>query len=161
MARTDNEVRITLSVLDRLLDYSPRESREPPKSRSITLRELKQAVQRDLEWLLNTRCHTEVADEMMEEILKSVACYGLPDFTGMSVKNANDQQRLTDFLESAVRNFEPRFRDLKVTLEPMDDLTRELRFRIEARLDVEPAPEPIAFDTVLQVGTGDFAITPK
>ncbi len=161
MARTDNEVRITLSVLDRLLDYSPRESKEPPKSRSISLRELKQAVRRDLEWLLNTRCHTDMLDDKLEETPKSVACYGLPDFTGMSVKNPNDQERLSEFLESALRNFEPRFKDLKVILEPMDHLNRELRFKIEARLDVEPAPEPIAFDTVLQVGSGEFAITEK
>jgi hypothetical protein len=41
MARTDNEIRITPSVLDRLLDFEPTESKEAPKSRSKSLRELK------------------------------------------------------------------------------------------------------------------------
>jgi predicted component of type VI protein secretion system len=36
-----------------------------------------------------------------------------------------------------------------------------LRFRIEAHLDIEPVPEPISFDTVLQVGNGEFAVREK
>ena len=49
MARTDSNIRITPSVLDRLIDYDPRESRESPKSRSASLMELKASVRRDLE----------------------------------------------------------------------------------------------------------------
>jgi len=44
------------SVLDRLLDDDPASAREAPKARTQVLRELKQSVRRDLEWLLNSRC---------------------------------------------------------------------------------------------------------
>lgn len=158
MSRFDNEVRVTLSVFDRLLDYEPRLSEEPPKSRSISLRELKQSVRRDLEWLLNTRCYLDT-ETGLEESLRSVAYYGLPDFTGLSAKSPIEQKRLTKALETALRTFEPRFIDLKVSLEPMSNVDRALKFRIEARLDTEPAPEPIAFDTVLQLGSGDFTVS--
>lgn len=158
MSRFDNEVRVTLSVFDRLLDYEPRMSEEPPKSRSISLRELKQSVRRDLEWLLNTRCYLD-PETGLEESLRSVAYYGLPDFTGLSAKSPIEQKRLAKALETALKNFEPRFMDLKVTLEPMSTVDRSLKFRIEARLDTEPAPEPIAFDTVLQLGSGDFTVS--
>lgn len=160
MSRIDNEIRSTPSILDRLIDLEPRQSTEALKSRSSSLRELKLAVRRDLEWLLNTRCTTEV-DENLEETRNSVAFYGLPDFTGMSAKNPAEQKRLSKVMESALQTFEPRFLDLKVTLEPPSNLDRQLRFRIEARLDVEPTPEPIAFDTVLQLGSGDFVVTEK
>ena len=158
MARTDNEIRITPSVLDRLLDFEPDVSREAPKSRSKSLRELKLSVRRDLEWLLNSRSYPGEIDERLEEVKKSVVNYGLPDITGISAKNHNEQKRLTIALETAIKVFEPRFLDLKVTLEPVNNVDRLLRFRIEARLNVEPAPEPIAFDTVLQLGSGDFEV---
>lgn len=161
MARTDNEIRITPSVLDRLLDFEPKASQEAAKSRSKSLRELKQAVRRDLEWLLNTRCYPENVDEGLEEVLKSVVFFGLPDFTGVSAKNHIEQKRLTRALETAIKNFEPRFMDLKVMLEPINNIDRLLKFRIEANLDVDPTPEPVAFDTILQLGSGEFAIKEK
>lgn len=158
MPRTDNEIRITPSVLDRLLDFEPDVSREAPKSRSKSLRELKLSVRRDLEWLLNTRTvHVEI-DERLQEIKKSVLTYGLPDITGLSAKNQNEQKRLAKAIENAVRLFEPRFLDVRVTLEPVSNVDRSLKFRIEARLDIEPTPEPVAFDTVLQLGSGDFEV---
>lgn len=161
MSRLDNEIRVTPSVIDRLIDLDPKQSSEPPKSRSTSLRELKQAVRRDLEWLLNTRCFTNDIDDRLEEVKKSVACYGLPDITGISVKNHLEQKRLSKAIEMALKYFEPRFIDLKVTLEPINQIDRQLKFRIEARLDIEPTPEPIAFDTVLQLGSGEFEIKEK
>ena len=159
MARSDLEVRVTPSVLDRLLDLDPQESREVPKSRSTSLHELKQAVRRDLEWLLNTRCHTEELVDDLSEAKRSVAFYGLPDIVGFNAKNNLEQQRLTKALETAIRNFEPRFLNLKVSMDPVDNVDRHLKFRIEASLDVDPTPEPIVFDTVLEMGSGEFSIS--
>ncbi len=161
MARIDNEIRITPSVLDRLLDFDPGVSTEAPKSRSQSLRELKLAVRRDLEWLLNTRSVNVEIDDRLVEIKQSVLTYGLPDVTGLSAKNQNEQKRLTKAIENAIRYFEPRFLDVKVTLEPVNNVDRTLNFRIEARLNIEPTPEPIAFDTILQLGSGDFEVREK
>ena len=161
MSRIDNEIRITPSILDRLLDFEPDVSREAPKSRSKSLRDLKISVRRDLEWLLNSRSFPEEIDERLEEVKKSVVVYGLPDITGISAKSHIEQKRLSDALENAIKIFEPRFLNLKVTLEPVNNIDRMLKFRIEARLNVEPTPEPIAFDTVLQLGSGEFEVTEK
>ncbi len=161
MARTDNEIRITPSILDRLIDYEPDMSREPPSSRARSLRELKQNVRRDLEWLLNTRSHIDESVSQLEEVGKSMAIYGLMDFTGLGVKGTGEQKKLVQSLETAIRVFEPRLMDVRVSLEPIDDLKRVLHFRIEARLDVDPIPEPITFDTVLQMGGGQFEIKEK
>jgi len=158
MSRFDNEVRVSQSVLDRLIDLDPKVSTEPPKSQSTSLAELKQSVRRDLEWLLNTRCFFEADEGDYEESVKSVAFYGLPDFTGVSAKSHIEQSRMTKALEVTIRNFEPRFINLKVTMEPISNIDRLLKFRIEASLDVEPAPEPVVFDTVLQMGSGNFAV---
>ena len=161
MARTDSEIRIRPSVLDRLLDFEPELSTEAPKSRAKSLRDLKLSVRRDLEWLLNARRPPIEVDENLEEVQKSVAVFGLPDITGISAKSHVEQTKLTKALETAIKNFEPRFLDLRVTLEPVSNIDRMLKFRIEARLNVEPAPEPIAFDTVLQLGSGEFEVKEK
>jgi type VI secretion system protein ImpF len=158
MSRVDNEIRVSQSVLDRLIDLEPRMSTEPPKSRSQSLAELKQAVRRDLEWLLNTRYFYDRGDGGLEETQKSVAFYGLPDFTGLSAKSHIEQARMTKAIETAIRDFEPRFTNLKVTLEPISNVDRMFKFRIEASLDIEPAPEPVTFDTILQMGSGAFAV---
>ncbi len=161
MAANDENSRITLSVFDRLIDLDPTTTTEADASRSASLRELKQAVRRDLEWLLNTRCHRDDQTDENAEIRRSVAFYGLPDILGMSPKNPTEQKRLTKALESAIKLFEPRFLNPTVTLEPVNEVDRQLRFRIEASLDVDPTPETVVFDTVLQTGSGEFAVNPR
>ena len=161
MARTDHEIRLTPSILDRLLDDEPQATREAPRTQAQSLAELKRSVKRDLEWLLNTRHNGVEIPETLEELNESLAVYGLPDLTSLSVRNPNEQNRLAKAVETALRIFEPRFINVKVTLEPIDNTDRQLRFRIEAHLDIEPVPEPISFDTVLQVGNGEFAVSEK
>jgi len=158
MSRIDNETRVSQSVLDRLIDLEPKISTEPLKSQSTSLAELKQSVRRDLEWLLNTRCFHHADEGELEEAVSSVAFYGLPDFTGSSANSHVEQAKMIKALETAIRNFEPRFVNLKVSMEPVSNIDRLLKFRIEAILDTEPAPEPVVFDTVLQMGSGNFVV---
>jgi type VI secretion system protein ImpF len=158
MSRADNEVRITPSVLDRLIDYEPEKSREAVASRAKNLRQMKQALRRDLEWLLNTRQTAEDISSELAEVNRSLAIYGLPDFTTANIKNPADQTRLRRALESAISIFEPRLEDVTVTIDVMRDIDRVMRFRIDARLRVEPAPEPVTFDTMLQLGSGEYIV---
>ncbi len=158
MARTDNEVRVTTSVLDRLIDYEPEITREPIASRSKSLRQLKQSVRRDLEWLLNTRQVAGGVSSELKETSDSVASYGLPDFTHLTIDSGDDQKFIKRQVEEAVRRFEQRLENVVVYIEPTRPTERLLRFRIDARLKVDPAPEPITFDTVLQLGSGEYSV---
>src|SRR6266540_3745687 len=143
MNRIDNHIRITPSVLDRLIDHEPQSSREAPATRSQSLNDLKQAVKRDLEWLLNAR-----------QVVGGV----LPEFTAVSVKSPADQMRMQRALEIAISAFEPRLENITVSLSPVLDVEHKLRFRIDARIKVEPAPEPVTFDTVLQASTNQYVV---
>lgn len=158
MSRTDNEVRVTPSVLDRLLDYEPELSREPLASRAKSLRQFKQAVRRDLEWLLNTRQIAGGLPPELKETNDSLAAYGLPDFTTLSNESAADQKRIKREVEETIRRFEQRLENVVVSFESGRATDRGLRFRIDARLKVDPAPEPITFDTVLQLGSGQYVV---
>jgi type VI secretion system protein ImpF len=157
MPRIDDEIRINLSVLDRLVDFEPEVKAEPPASRSKALRQVKQALKRDLEWLLNTRRVLEVPEEL-PLLSNSLLAYGLPDFSTLSVKSAEDQHGLLLALETTLRRFEPRLEDVVVSVASSSVLERAFRFRIEARLRIDPVPEPISFDTTLQLGSGNFAV---
>jgi type VI secretion system protein ImpF len=159
VSRFDNEVRIVPSVLDRLLDDRPEESREAPASRQTSLRLLKQSVRRDLEWLLNTRVDPNHPAEDTSQVAKSIACFGLPDFTSWNVRGGADQETLRKAVEDAVARFEPRLEGVSVTLETVSEVDRTLRFRIEARLRVEPVPEPVTFDSLLQLGSQEFVLS--
>lgn len=158
MSRTDNEVRVQASVLDRLIDYEPEINREPVASRSKNLRLLKQSVRRDLEWLLNTRQLATGVPPELKEVNDSVIAFGLPDFTALSIDNADDQKLIKREIEEAVRRFEQRLESVVVSIEPVEPTERVLRFRIDARLKIDPAPEPITFDTVLQLGSGEYEV---
>lgn len=157
MARSDNDAGIGVSVLDRLIDYEPGNSRDPVSSRSKTLKQLKDAVRRDLEWLLNTRQVAGLPSDL-KELNQSLAAFGLPDFANLSVGQVDDQKRMRADIEEAIRLFEPRLQDVVVTLQPSHSSERLMHFRIDGRLNVEPAPEPISFDTVLQLVSGQYVI---
>ncbi len=137
----------------------PKLSSEAPKSRSQSLQELKQSVRRDIEWLLNSRNTNAEIPEGLKEVRKSLAAYGLPDFTTMSSKDVDDRKELIDSVEDALKFFEPRIMKLKVILDETDIVNRGVRFKIQGVLRVEPTPEPVVFDTVLQTGIGEFEIT--
>ena len=54
--------------------------------------------------------------------------------------------------------FEPRLTDVHVTLESTDTVDRRLRFHIEGNMKLDPAPEEISFDTVLELSSGEYKV---
>lgn len=159
MSRATPDLPLQPSILDRLIDLEPDISREAPRSRAQTLRDLKASVRRDLEDLLNTRCRATGWPIELEELRASLVAYGIPDFTGMNLAPARQREAFRLMLEDAIRQFEPRFARVHVQLLDNSDLgDRSLRFRIDALLKVDPAPEPVAFDSSLEPATGTFEV---
>jgi type VI secretion system protein ImpF len=159
MTRNGPDAAVTLSVLDRLIDADPRISSEAPLTRAQSIRILRDAVRRDLEWLLNSRQVAFPPPEGLRELNRSVYVYGLPDFSGYSLATAAAEARLTRQLQASLIFFEPRL--ARVRVEPIESIagkTRTFRFRIEALLLMDPAPEHISFDTVLQLTTNQCEV---
>ena len=160
MAKVRKDQPLVPSVLDRLLDENPESDRDPPKSHHQILRELKQSVRRDLEHLLNTRERCTSWPEDLSELDLSLLNYGSPDFTGVNMSVAAEREKMRATVEKVIRRFEPRFKSVKVALlENVDDFDRTLRFRIDALLQLEPAPEPVVFDSRLEPSTANFKVT--
>ena len=147
------------SVFDRLLDDEPDNSRETAASRRQILRELKLSVSRDLENLLNTRQRWGEWPETLTELEQSLVNYGIPDFTGVNMSIASERERLRGIIQRVIEQFEPRFQSVKVKLlENAESFDRTLRFRIDGLLAVDPAPEPVVFDSQLEPATSTFEV---
>jgi len=159
MARAPADTVLVPSVFDRLLDDEPTVFKEPLTSRVQNLRALEGAVARDIEALLNSRWETleELPAEFVE-VNRSLVTYGLPDLTSLSLLNKDDRNRIRRAVEQAITHFEPRLLRVRVNLEAPRDHDRGLRFRIDALLRVDPAPEPVTFDAVLQLNTQQYVV---
>src|SRR5438552_3823718 len=116
MAKIRAEQALTPSLLDRLLDDDPGTQREAPRSRTQVLRELKRAVRRDLEDLLNTRRCCLPLPEDLKELERSLVNYGIPDFTGAGMGSSESRDELRRAIEDVIRRHEPRFQTVTVHL---------------------------------------------
>jgi type VI secretion system protein ImpF len=159
MPRPGPDQKLQPSLLDRLLDDRPRESREADDGGARDVARIKESVKRDLEWLLNSKRPVAVLPDDLGHIRQSLLTYGLPDFTTTSLNSSAAQEALRRAVEEAISRFEPRLTAVTVTMEAgRGDAERTIRFRIEAMLRVEPEPEPVAFDSVLQLNTRAFVV---
>jgi type VI secretion system protein ImpF len=158
MPRRDATGPVTLSVLDRLIDRDPKTRSEISLSRAQSLRELKSALKRDLEWLLNTRKTIDPAPDSARETNRSVYHYGFADVSSKSVLSTRDHADLVRDMEAAIATFEPRLKRARVRMEPVEGSYRTLKFVIEGLLCMDPAPEPVRFDTVLELGKGEYEV---
>jgi type VI secretion system protein ImpF len=147
------------SILDRLIDTEPELTKEPPRSRTQTIRELKQAVRRDLQNLLNTRVRCVPPPEDLKELEVSLVNYGIPDMTGVGFASNKERELFRRRIQNVIAQYEKRLKKLNVQLvDAPDPLERSIHFHIEAMLQAEPTPEPIQLDSTLRLATGTFEV---
>jgi type VI secretion system protein ImpF len=144
------------SVLDRLIDP---ESSGTAWRHGYGVEQMTAVIHRDLEDLLNTR-QTHGQELTRFPVLEdSILHSGLPDLASLAAVTVEQRQAIARVLEASVARHEPRLRDIHASL--LDEearLDRTVRFRIEAKLCVDPAPA-VAFDALLELTTGRYTVT--
>jgi len=134
--------RVLPSLLDRLVD-GPR-----ARTGDHSLRDLRRAVRRDVEALLNTRRRAISPPEGLRALHDSLLEYGVPDSSAANLSTIEERQAFLRELQSSLRRFEPRFGSVRVELlDTGSEIDRVLRFRVSATLHARPAPEPIGFES--------------
>lgn len=143
------------SILDRLVSRDWRE----PSDWNASIEELKRNLLRDLESLLNTRETGSPAVAPYVEVERSIYNYGLPDFASMSADASATPARLLRSIEQEIELFEPRLSDVRISrADDNGKKSRSLKFVIEATLRLDPDPERVRFDTVLELNSGRFTL---
>ena len=150
-----------LSLLDRLLDDQPEQTSDRPASGAELIMRLRRSVHRDVEALLNARRPWRSIRPDLPALRQSPVGYGLPDFTAGAFNDRRQREVLRSEIETTLRLFEPRLAEVHVHLaEDAAPLSTTLMLRIDALLLTDPAPEPIIFDTALDITTSDMLLQP-
>ncbi|BBO73295.1 hypothetical protein DSCW_07120 [Desulfosarcina widdelii] len=147
------------SLLDRLIDTDPSESQESVQHRLLNVGQVKASVARDLENLLNSRRMITPIPEGMRHLADSVVTYGLKDFTAKNTASMDAIQAIRKDVERATALFEPRLKNVKVTVDTGNHKERNLNFRISALLVVDPIREPVTFDTHFDAIQKKYVVT--
>ena len=158
MAKIDPNQGLMPSILDRLIDP---DSGGTSWRRGYGVEQMIDAVRRDLEDLLNTRQSSGDLPEDFVEVHNSLISFGLPDLTSLNTISPHQREEIGRVLEANIERFEPRLKDVRARMvHDGDGKERTVKFHIEARLCLDPAPE-VAFDTILELATGHYSVKPN
>ncbi|OSI10011.1 type VI secretion system baseplate subunit TssE [Neisseria canis] len=151
------------SLFDRLTDEEPRKKKEARPDQAINLDQYRQAVLRDILYLLNT-CNLQA--ETMEQHLpanvrSSTLNYGIPPLSGVNFSDI-EWQDVEQNIKQAVIDFEPRLdsKSLQVIVNTEDDdddaLHNKLIIEIKGHLKLNPYPKEFLLRTSMDIETGLF-----
>ena len=154
--------RLQPALLDRLTDDAPDKTRESPESRVITKSKLRQAVLRDLTWLLNASAPSDVDWERYPHARHSVLNYGLPPLSGKTASSV-DAGELENALRQALLDFEPLVIPANlhvdaVMAESQMDSHNVVSVRIHPDLWAQPVPLEVLVQTDVDLETGEVLI---
>ena len=98
----------------------------------------------------------------LTELADSILGYGCHDLLVENVGTESRRREVVAQIEAAIRRWEPRFAQLAVSMvDNSDPADRTLRFRIEALIHADPAPEPMVFDSVVDPTSNMVTVTSK
>jgi type VI secretion system protein ImpF len=153
--------RLQPSILDRLTDDEPKTKAENANNRVIDIRRLREIIQRDLSWLLNTgNLDSEIDPEQFPNVRRSVINYGVPDTTGDYSTRARASD-VRDAIRAAIELFEPRILDGSLTvISRSQDVGREslIAFDIMADMWAEPVPTELYLRSQFDTTTGHVTL---
>lgn len=160
MTLVPRQTLVASSLLDRLMDDQPQHAEEASTETLYDVSRYKQAVARDLESLLNTRCaYTD--DELLEPFPRSrdsLLGYGIMDLSSLSLLNPEHRMHLRDGIRRTIERHEPRLAKVRVNLEVSREQHQMVRFRVDALLRVHPSRPPVTFDAMLQLSSNTYHV---
>ncbi|NSX53733.1 type VI secretion system baseplate subunit TssE [Parasulfitobacter algicola] len=156
--RATNE-RMATSLLDRLIDTDPDLVKEPLMTMNEQIAQIRSALRRDLETILNTRCCPDSPPKGLPELRDSLVRFGVEDMFSMRLVTNRQRDAMAQELQNRIRLFEPRLEDLSVTVLPNKDASdRILHIRISATYKIQKGLPPIVFDTRLDPVMQRFSV---
>lgn len=144
-------------LFDRLIDDQP--AGRAGVAATWMVEQLKEAIARDLESLLNTRAAMpEHLFAGYPEASKSVLTYGLIDFAGMCMTSDTDQKKICSAVQRAIERHEPRLHQVSVDLRPARGAINRVEFVISAQLKGSAQGDALSFDAVFRPSLQQYSI---
>ncbi|ROS00044.1 type VI secretion system protein ImpF [Sinobacterium caligoides] len=151
----NNHKKLVSPILTRLTAGS-----ENKKNSQVVLQELKEGVRFDLECLFNARYRCFSADSKYQHLEDSLLNYGLPDLSTINLSTQVARVKFCRQIEETITKFDPRIKSARVSAsDNIDHDDPSIRFRVEARLFTNPAPETVIFDSSLNPVTQLIAVS--
>ena len=155
--------RLQPSLLDRLTDLAPDARRETLDQQTLTMTQLRQAVLRDIAWLLNTT-NLDAVEELdgYPRAAASTLNYGVPGFVGL-VGASDKAAALENSIATAIKRFEPRIRPDSLRVRARQDdgslAVPTLVFEIRGELWAQPVPQQLFLETSIDIATRLAVVT--
>ena len=161
MADNAENERLQPSLLDRLTDREPGSQKEGREDRVIDIRRLREIVQRDLGWLLNTTDSGSMIDaERYPNVARSVLNWGVTEVAGDYSTEAR-AELIRRSIRRAIETFEPRLRagstDVQMRAADVGNQT-VISYDIRADMWAEPVPMELYLRSEVDVTTGEIRI---
>lgn len=163
MPELSQKERLQLSLLDRLSDDEPNEKTEPREKRVISVSKLRQLVQRDLAWLLNTTASSTNMDlSNYPEVSNSVLNFGIADYSSSTGIIFNPKKIERELLK-CIRSYEPRIiansLKVKVKVNESNMSSNTVEFEIYGDLWAQPVPLQLFLKTELDLEDGSMHLS--
>ena len=154
--------RLQPSLLDRLTDLHPEKSKESSSQQSMSQTQFKEAVIRDLGWLLNSvSLDVCMSLDNYPEVQRSVLNFGLPDLSGHTSSTV-DVRSVEKSIRAAIHQFEPRIirnsLKVKVHSNPDEMSHNSMIFEISGSVFGQPSPFQVVLKSELDLECGEFKL---
>lgn len=153
--------RLQPSLLDRLTDNSPGDVKESRETRVIDISHLREIIQRDLSWLLNTHNIENTFDaDAYPHVVNSVLNFGVREVSG-EYSTLERSILIRRSIERAISVFEPRIIEGSVDVslsaeEDGNDMVVSLS--IHADMWAQPMPIELFLRSQVDVTTGEVTV---
>ena len=153
--------RLQPSLLDRLTDDAPGALKETRSERVIDVVRLREIVQRDLSWLLNSIGIEDTFDaRTYPQTARSVLNFGLSNVSG-EYSTEQRAEAIRRSIRQAIARFEPRIvaGTVDVSLSPDED-SGDMTVALDIRADMwaQPMPLELYLRSKVDVTTGEVEI---
>lgn len=155
--------RLQPALLDRLTDHAPQSQVEAEDTRVMNKAQIREAVLRDLSWLLNSvqPLGKEVAS-LYPQAADSVLNYGLPAMSGQLASRV-DVNLLERTIKQAILRFEPRVMEDSLQVKALDassvlDTHNVIEFEIHGFMWAQPVPLELLLRTQVDLEAGQVEV---
>ncbi|MFM0340895.1 type VI secretion system baseplate subunit TssE [Paraburkholderia fungorum] len=157
-------MRLLPTLLDRLRDDAPLRQNEAPAEYTVTRAQMRDILQRDLAFLLNT---TSIEDQIDRErypyAAASTVNFGVPPLAGAFMASRKWSE-IEQIIRRAIREFEPRLVPRTLSVVPLSAMDADshynvLSFEVRGMIQMDPYPLQFIVQSSLDLETSQVNVT--